>query len=83
MNAYDSPEATAAMMERIHTNLPKIMASKKIIKSTVSTYYQKIKAVTECYMLLQGDPHAQKRLILELEASATQHELDNPPVDTK
>ena len=71
MNAYDHPEATARMMERIEQTAPRIMELKRRIANTATTNHDRIRAFTECYMLMEGDPHAQKRLVLELETGAT------------
>lgn len=68
MNAYDTPEATAAFMEKLTKNAPRIRKLRKTMHDSADIH-AKIRAFVGLYMLAEGDPHYQRRLVLEFETA--------------
>ena len=70
MNAYSTPEQTAAFMQHLEDNHSRIQALLKQMKRDGAPLYSKTLAFTELFMLMNGDPHRQRRLVRELEVEA-------------
>lgn len=70
MRAYSSPEKTAAFMQHLENNHERIQSLLKQMKRKGEPFYNKTLAFTELFMLMNGDPHRQRRLVLELEVEA-------------
>ncbi|WP_407305812.1 hypothetical protein [Acinetobacter sp.] len=70
MNAFSTPERTAAFMQHLDDNSEKITALRKTMKHPGHTMAERIIAFAELYELIHGDPHAQRRLVIELKIEA-------------
>jgi hypothetical protein len=75
MSAYSTPEKTAAFMQHIEINFDRIMTLRKAMKQQGSSMASKVLAFSELHSLMHGDPHAQRRLAVELMIEA-QKELN-------
>ncbi len=70
MNAYSTPEQTTAFMQHLEDNHVRIQGLLKQMKCDNEPLYAKTMAFTELFMLMNGDPHRQRRLVRELEVEA-------------
>jgi len=75
MSAYSTPEKTAAFLQHIEINFERITALRKAMKQQGNSMAAKVLAFSELNDLMHGDPHAQRRLAVELMIEA-QKELN-------
>ena len=69
-NAYTSPDRTAAYMQRLDENFDQICKLRHIMTKPGHSMADRVVAFAELYRLQHGDPHAQRRLVVDLEHTA-------------
>ena len=70
MNAYSNPERCAAFMQHLEDNHDRIQTLRKQMKSPGHEMVDRVIAFNELYNIMNGDPHAQRRLVVELSIEA-------------
>lgn len=72
-NAYSSPERTALHMQHLDENHDRIMQLRDEMSNPNTSMVNVVMAFTELYELHDGDPYAQRRLMLNLRFAAKRH----------
>lgn len=69
-NAYSSPERTEAYMQHLDNNEEQIKKLRQKMTGPGMSMADRVTAFTALYHLHSADPHAQRRLVVNLEHTA-------------